>query len=69
MMILLIYWADTHIPLKNAEALVIVSKEIGLEVNADMTKYMVITQDQDAGRSHSINIDNTSLQKKTFFLR
>jgi hypothetical protein len=34
---------------KNAEALVVVSKEIGLEVNADMTKYMVITQDQDAG--------------------
>jgi hypothetical protein len=49
-------------PLKNAEAIVVASKEIGREVNADMSKYMVMTQDQDAGRSHSINIDNCSLK-------
>ena len=34
------------------------SKEIGLEVNADKTKYMVMSRDQNAGRSHSIKIDN-----------
>ena len=30
-----------------AEALVVASKEIGLAVNADKTKYMVMTQEQN----------------------
>jgi hypothetical protein len=34
---------------KKAEALVIASKETGLEVNADKTKYMVMSRDQNAG--------------------
>jgi len=38
-----------HIMKENAEALVIASKEFGLEVNADKTKYMVMSADQDAG--------------------
>jgi len=33
---------------ENAEALVVASKEIGLEVNADKSKYMVMSQDQNA---------------------
>jgi hypothetical protein len=47
---------------KNA-ALVVASKEIRLEVNADKTKYMAVTRDQKAGRSHSIKIDNSSLER------
>jgi len=42
-----------HTKKKNAEALVVASKENGLEVNVDKTKYMVVSQDQDVGRSHS----------------
>jgi len=38
-----------HCVKENAEALVVPSKEIGLEVNADKTKYMVMSQDQRAG--------------------
>ena len=34
---------------ENAQALVVVNKEIGLEVNADRTKYMVMSRDQNAG--------------------
>ena len=36
------------------------SKETGLEVNADETKYMVMSRDQNAGRSHNIKTDNSS---------
>jgi hypothetical protein len=34
---------------KNTEALAIADKENGLEVNADTTKYMVMSRDQNAG--------------------
>jgi hypothetical protein len=44
----------------NTEALVIVSKGIGQEVNADKTKTRVISRDHNAGRSHNIMIDNSS---------
>ena len=39
------------------------SKGIGLEVNADKTKYMVMSRDQNARRSHSIKIDNSSFER------
>jgi len=35
----------------------VASKEIGLEVNPDKTKYMVMSRDQNPGRSHNIKID------------
>jgi hypothetical protein len=34
--------------------------ETGVEVNADKTKYMVVSRDQTAGHSHSMKIDNSS---------
>jgi len=34
---------------ENAEALRVANKEIGLEVNADKTKFMVISGNQNAG--------------------
>jgi hypothetical protein len=39
---------SVHAIKKNTEALVVASKEIGLEVTADKTKYMVMSQDQNA---------------------
>jgi hypothetical protein len=39
-----------HTVRKNTEALLIVSKEIGLEVNAEKTKYVVMSRDQNAGQ-------------------
>jgi len=45
---------------KSTEVLLAVSEEIGLEVNADKTKYMVMSRDQNTGRSDSIKTDNSS---------
>ena len=39
-----------------------VGRDVGLEVNADKTKYLVVSRDQNAGRSHSIKIDNSSFE-------
>jgi len=43
--------------------LLIACKEIGLEVNADKTKYMFMFRGQDAGRSHNMKIDSKSLER------
>ena len=43
---------------KNTEASVVASKEIGLEVNADKTKYSIMSRDQNAGQSQNIKSDN-----------
>jgi len=51
-----------HTLKENAEALVAATREIGLEVSADKTKYMVMSRDQNAGRSHIIKIDNNALE-------
>ena len=49
-----------HTLKENAEALVAATGEIGLEVNADKTKYMVMSGDQNAGRIDSVRIDNST---------
>ena len=48
---------------ENVELLVVASKETGQEVNADKTKYMVMSRDQNAGRSHSMKIDNNFFER------
>ena len=45
------------------EALLVATKEIGLEVNTDETKYMVMSRDRNAGRGHSVKIDNSSIER------
>jgi hypothetical protein len=45
---------SVHAIKKNTEALVVASKEIGLEVNAEKTKYMVMSRNQNVGQNHNI---------------
>jgi hypothetical protein len=49
--------------IKETPGALVIGKEIGLEVNADATKYIVISLDHNAGRSHNINIDNRSFER------
>jgi len=37
--------------------------EIGLEVNADQTKYTVMSRDQNAGRRHNVKNDNSYFER------
>jgi hypothetical protein len=53
----------SNLHLENAEALVVATREIGIEVNADKTKYMVMSRDQKAGRSHSMKTDSSSIER------
>ena len=48
---------------KNTDALVVASKEGGLGVNADKIKYMVMSVDPNAGRSHNIKLDNSCYER------
>jgi hypothetical protein len=52
-----------HTIKKNAAALVVASKEIGLEVNAEKTKYMVMSRNQSAGQNHNRKIDNECFER------
>ena len=48
---------------KSAEALVAATKEIGLDVNAHKTKYMTVSRNQNAGRIHSMKIDDSFIER------
>jgi len=54
---------SVHTVKGNGDALLVASKEIGLEVNADKTKYKVISRDQNAGRSHNMKTDNRPFER------
>jgi hypothetical protein len=67
---LLAYADDVNIPggsirtlKENAEALVAATREIGLEISADETKYMVMARDQNAGRNQSVRINNSTFER------
>jgi hypothetical protein len=50
-----------------ADSLIVAVKENGLDVNADKTKYMVMSLDHNAGRSHNVKADNSSFERVEHF--
>jgi hypothetical protein len=58
-----IFGGNVHAVKKITKALVAATKEIGLEVNADKFKYMVMSRDQNEGRNYSIKTDNSSFER------
>ena len=53
---------SVHTLKKNIDILVDLSKEIGLDLYADKTRYMVMSRDVNAGRCQNIKIDNSSFE-------
>jgi hypothetical protein len=43
---------------KNTQTIIDSSKEVGLEVNTEKTKYMLLSHHQNAGQNHDIKIGN-----------
>jgi hypothetical protein len=55
------------IPEKNTEALVDASKEVGLQVNPEETKYMLMSRSQKTGQNYSIKMANRSFENVAKF--
>jgi hypothetical protein len=51
---------------KNTEALLDASKEVGLEVNPEETKYLLMSRCKKAGQKHSIKIVNRAFEDERF---
>jgi hypothetical protein len=47
---------------KGTEAVLDASKQVGLEVNPEKTKYMLLSRSQKVGQKHSIKIGNRSFE-------
>jgi hypothetical protein len=52
---------------KNTETLIDASKEIGLEINVEKTKYMLLSCHQNAGQNRDIKIANRSFENVSQF--
>jgi hypothetical protein len=49
---------NIHTIKKNRESLIDTSKDIGLDVNTEKIKYMLLSHHQNAGQNHDIEIAN-----------
>jgi hypothetical protein len=52
---------------KNTEPLIDASNEVGLEVKAEKTKYMLLSRHQNAGQNYDVKVVNKSFEKVAQF--
>jgi hypothetical protein len=53
---------------KNTETLIDASKEVGLEINVDKTKYMLLSRHQNAGHKHDTKTANRYFENVSQFI-
>jgi hypothetical protein len=53
---------------KNRDTLIDVNKEVGLEINVEKTKYMLLSRQQNAGQNHDIKMANRSFENLAQFI-
>ena len=56
-----------HTVEENEEALVVASKETGLEVHSDKHKYIFLSRNQNAGRNNSMKFDGSCIEMEEGF--
>jgi hypothetical protein len=52
---------------KNSETFIDASKAVGLQVNTEKAKYILLSHHQNAGKNHDIKIANKSFENVTQF--
>ena len=57
------FGGSIHTVKKNTQDLIFTSKGIGLEVNAEKSKCIGMSQDKHAGQNHNIKIGNNSFER------
>jgi hypothetical protein len=62
MLMMWIYWIN-----KNTQTLIDASKEVGLGVNTEKTKYMFLSHHQNVGQNHDIKIGNRCFENVAQF--
>jgi hypothetical protein len=58
---------NIHTIKKTTETLIHASKEVGLEINPEKTKYMLLSRHQNAGQNHEIKIGNRCFENVAQF--
>jgi hypothetical protein len=53
--------------IKNTTSLIDASKEVGLEVNVEKTKYMLVSHDQNESQNRDIKVGNRSFENVSEF--
>jgi hypothetical protein len=61
MLMILICWV-TDVIKENKETLLEASRDVGLEINAEKTKYMIMSHHQNSGQNQNIRIANESFE-------
>jgi hypothetical protein len=59
--------SGTHCIKKNTKTLIDANKDVGLEINVDKTKYMLLSHHQNVGQNRDINIANKSFENIQIF--
>jgi hypothetical protein len=62
---MLIYWVKVFTLQGKTEALLVISREIGLQVHAEKTKYiyMPMSREKNAGQNHNKQIGKISFER------
>jgi hypothetical protein len=67
-LMMLNYWVDNLDTIKkNTENLIYASKEVGLEINIEKTKYMLLSRQQNVGQKRDIKIAKKSFENMSQF--
>jgi len=63
MLIMLIYWVQALYYKEKHRNFSICCIESGLDVNVNKTRYVVMSRDQNSGRSHNIKTGNSACER------